>query len=249
MKTAEKNISEYQQSLHQEQLNSLGKMAASMAHEINNPVAGVLMNLEYLRLSDVEKAERIEVLTESIDELKRVSRLVKSMLSFSRAKHEVSLTTCSFVCFWQEAKTMIEPILKNSMTSLIIDSEQPDWSLPVLMNTDEMKQIILNLITNALYAMEHLSPRVRRITLDVNRNGNCVVLSIADVGNGIPAELQEKIFNPFFTTKPDGQGTGLGLSLSAKMIEDMGGSLRLDKQYAQGAKFLLSFPIAEKQAT
>jgi HPt (histidine-containing phosphotransfer) domain-containing protein len=122
----------------------------------------------------------------------------------------------------------------------------PDIILPsVYANADAIKQIMINLIMNAAQAMKHKIERPK-ISLDAYILGseNQVLIRVTDNGLGVPEELHSKIFMPFFTTKPEGEGTGLGLSLAASMANDFGGYLTLDTDYDAGARFLLYIPIA-----
>jgi PAS domain S-box-containing protein len=228
--------------LHNERLLTIGAMSAGIAHEINNPIFGVIMNIDYVR-DNVQDPNLIEALDQSLAELKRVGNIVKNLLGFSRKKemyknqkvqlHELILETISL------AKTQV----RKKWIDIVL--ELPDTLPLVFANEDSIKQILLNLIINAIHALtdgEIKNPLIR-IAVDVCDAEHILQLYVIDNGKGIASELQEKIFLPFFTTKEEGAGTGLGLSLAASMAQEFGGSLTLDTAYSAGAKFILKMPI------
>lgn len=230
------------QLLHQERLSTIGNMAAAMAHEINNPIAGIVMNLSYL--SDVTESEEYhDVVNETLAEVSRVGRLVKSMLSFSRTSDGQSkpFDLHSVVA---DTLTMLEPLTKTSGIFLQNDTLASLEGLKVCGDADNLKQVLLNLVTNSVQAMNQADLSQKQIVLSVLKHSvERVVLTVSDTGTGIPLDIQDKIFDPFFTTKPQGEGTGLGLAICLKLMEDLGGSLSLDKQYQQGARFLITIPL------
>lgn len=233
-----------QQKLHQDRLLTIGNMAASMAHEINNPIAGIMMNLTYLSKVVTDDDVR-EVVMESLGESERVSKLIKSMLNFSRQSGS-NQHVCQLTPVLEEIVLMTQGILKAGGVKLELNLEVVRDRY-VLASPDSLKQILVNLINNAVQAME--SVPVRIITLDacmLPTNTQQVVVRVADTGTGIPEALKEKIFDPFFTTKPADKGTGLGLSICMKLAEDMGSILALDETYTKGARFLLYLPVQDE---
>jgi PAS domain S-box-containing protein len=228
--------------LHNERLLTIGAMSAGIAHEINNPIFGVIMNIDYVR-DNVQDPNLIEALDQSLAELKRVGNIVKNLLGFSRKKemyknqkvqlHELILETISL------AKTQV----RKKWIDIVL--ELPDTLPLVFANEDSVKQILLNLIMNAIHALtdDEIKNPLIRIAADVCDAEHILQLYVIDNGKGVALELQEKIFLPFFTTKENGAGTGLGLSLAASMAQEFGGSLTLDTAYSAGAKFILQMPI------
>jgi PAS domain S-box-containing protein len=221
--------------LHQERLATIGSMAAATAHEVNNPIAGIMMNLEFIKgLEDIEEVK--EVTEESLAELKRVSRLIKAMLGFSRkADNKPVDRVCSAQCVIEEALLIAQPFIKTGGVQFTQDTRGLNLArYTISADADEVKQVVFNLISNAVQAMLDVPLSERFLTLDY---------FITDTGLGIPPAVRSKIFDPFFTTKPEGEGTGLGLSISAKLVQDFGGILTLDESYITGARFLLYLPF------
>jgi PAS domain S-box-containing protein len=228
--------------LHNERLMTIGAMSAGIAHEINNPIFGVLMNIAYLK-NKTSDPDALAAIEQSQTELERVGKIVQNLLGFSRKKemyknkkielHDLIIETINL------AKTQVHYKWIN------IDLQLPDLLPFVFANEDSVKQILLNLIMNAIHSLiedsiEH--PRIK-ISVGICPIDQMVTVSVIDNGKGVPIELQEKIFMPFFTTKKEGQGTGLGLSLAASMAQEFGGHLLLNKHHTNGANFQLQIPI------
>ena len=225
--------------LHQERLAKVGTMLAGVAHEVNNPVMGVLLNVEYA-LKRCTDDKTTEALQESREELIRVGKLVKGLLSFAR-KHDDKPHPISLHKLVQDAIKLADlPFKLNEHT---IENLVSDDLPKVTASEDSLKQILMNLIVNANQAMKHMMHG--RIVIDawVLPNSQEVELRISDSGPGIPEHLKERIFEPFFTTKPASEGTGLGLSLCVTLAHQFGATLALDHEYTKGARFSLHIPI------
>jgi PAS domain S-box-containing protein len=233
--------------LHHERLATIGAMSAGVAHEINNPIFGVILNLDYVR-EQVTDTNLIEALDQSLFELGRVSKIVKSLLLFSRKKevHKNQKVDLGVLLVG-----IIDLVKTQARTKgwidiqLDIQLDIPDIPLLAFANEDSIKQILLNLIMNAIDSLvqdEIVQPiiNVRVITCSIEQ---VITVSVLDNGNGVPSDSHEKIFLPFFTTKKEGHGTGLGLSLASSMALDFGGSLTLDTEHSPGAKFDLRIPM------
>lgn len=232
-----------QQKMHQDRLLTIGKMAASMAHEINNPITGIMVNLTYLS-EVIAEAENKVVVDETLNEVKRVSKLIQSMLGFSR-RSVTHYQDCQFDEVLSQVLAMTQGLLKQNHIFLITELEAVR-GIRVLADSDSLKQILINLMNNAVQAMETATER--RISLDARITSSTppkLLIRIADTGSGVPDALRQKIFDPFFTTKPADKGTGLGLSICMKLAEDMGAILTLDDTYTQGARFLLYLPLSK----
>ncbi len=226
----------HSQLFRSEKLASLGKLAAGVAHEINNPLTGILTNSSLLLedLSETDpKREDVEVI---VKETIRCREIVKRLLDFAKQiAPQKKLTNIN---------TLIENIIllvrnqtsfRNIKIEKNLSSDIPD----IMIDPDQVQQVFINIILNASEAMT----RGGELTIDskMDSNGNSIVVSIKDTGPGIPEHLHEKIFDPFFTTKE--QGTGLGLSISYGIIEQHGGTINLETEIAKGTTFTIQLPI------
>lgn len=241
------NYDSAQYTLHQDRLITIGNMAASMAHEINNPIAGIMMNLTYLSELSLEE-EPQEIVQESLQEVQRVAKLIKVMLGFSRRSNPSS-HQCELTEVLENVLTITQGFVKRHHAQLT-HQLTPIAGVRVQADADAITQIVSNLIHNAVQAMA--DSECKQLTLDArllksSQAGQVdqVLVRVADTGTGIPDAIKQKIFDPFFTTKTAGQGTGLGLSICVKLAHDMGAILTLDESYTAGARFLLYLPIAQ----
>lgn len=234
--------------LHQEKIRTIGTMAASVAHEINNPISGVLANLQYLKMR-AEDTEIQEVVDENIQEIVRVSKLVRSLLSFSRNPTTNPSHRCDLHTVIADSLSMMTSQFKlaNIHIKVNMGNLQKD-AYQVHIDADQLKQILLNLLNNAIHAIKTANPTRKEIVIDhaLIADVGQVLLRITDNGTGIPESVKNKIFDPFFTTKSAEEGTGLGLSISTGLIRDAGGVLTIDQTYQQGARFLIYLPLCRE---
>jgi len=231
-----KKIKEMQDSLIQsEKLASLGKMAAGIAHEINNPLTSILINSHLL----LEKADNPYV-KESLDliteETSRCSSIVKGLLEFSRQSppKKVPADINSLIT---NTSALLENQLKFQNINVI---KKLDSNLPhIKIDTSKIKQVIWNLMINAAEAM----PNGGKITLSTrfSKDKKSVVIEITDTGKGIPQENINKLFDPFFTTKES--GSGLGLAVSYGIIQQHQGHIKANSKVSQGTTFTVVLPI------
>lgn len=238
-----------------QKLESIGTLAAGVAHEVNNPLAYVRANMVHLqdlaqrvvkRMDrDVDEPESYagqilespEILAESIEGLDRIKNVVESMLRFSRFSDEESRPV--------DVNVVIEESLRlarlHQKSAVAVECEVPE-GLPTIMGSAErLVQVILNLVLNAKQALAETEDG--RITASASVEGKHVVIAISDNGPGIPDELQEKIFDPFFTTRPPDEGTGLGLSIAFDIVQEHGGALEVESQLGVGSRFSVKLPI------
>ena len=226
-----------QQIRYSEKLASVGKLAAGVAHEINNPLGGILNCLYNLGKGTVSPGRREEYLASMEDGLRRVQRIVRQLLDFSQQHQpEYSLS---------DINQVIERVLVLTTHLLapnrIVLETALGASLPKLMIDQHMiEQVLMNLVLNAVQAMKDGGVLGIHTTVE---EGLCQV-TIRDSGSGIPASVLPKIFDPFFTTKSEGEGTGLGLSVSLGIIERHGGKILVDSEVGRGTKFTLCLPVS-----
>lgn len=238
LRQAAREREEQQRALIQaEKLASLGTLVAGLTHEINNPLAGIRACLRRLRERPEDEAQTrqyAELMDEAFD---RIERIVRNLLDFARRRdavlvpvnlNQVAERACSFV----EYKASRQDV---SLTC------QLDEELPrVLGDRQQIEQVVVNLLLNALDAVGQAG----HVTVRTWAENASVCLEVSDSGPGIPAEIRDKIFDPFFSTKPVGQGTGLGLAVARSIVEEHRGRIDFSSS-ERGTTFTLSFPPSQ----
>lgn len=221
-----------------EHLAVVGTLAAGVAHEINNPLAGLRTALErLLRLvKDPAAADRYGTVLR--DAIARIERTVQGVLRFAHAT-EVHIGPVSLEEAVQRALELAGPRLEEGRIGLA--REVPPDLPAVSADAAILTQVVLNLVLNACDAM----PDGGEIVLRAGLQGDEAVLVISDAGTGVSPEIASKIFDPFFTTKPPGKGTGLGLAVSRAGIRESGGDLELIPTDAPGASFRIRLPLVK----
>lgn len=232
--------------LHQDKMASLGKLAASVVHEINNPIAGVLnftmlmkrMIEDGLPLQrDVDKFKQYLELMEA--ETKRTSRIVSNLLTFSR-QSKIEPGRINMNMLIEHTLIMNSNLLKinNITVETKLDPDLPD----IIGSPDQLQQVFMNFISNAAEAMEPHGEGVLRIETERHLKGNHIIVRFKDSGTGIPKEDATKIFEPFFTTKK-GKGIGLGLSVAYGIIQEHGGIIDVASDTGKGTTIQIIFPL------
>jgi len=218
-----------------EKLASIGRLAAGIAHEINNPLTGVLMFAHILQEREGRDEQDRKDLNVIIKETTRVSGIVRSLLDFA---HE-SAPSKSLLNLNDVIREIIQLThVEVEGHEIVIVEELDDQLSPILGDRDQLKQVFLNLMLNAIEAM----PTGGTLAVSsASRNGE-VVVQVVDTGCGIPEQHLDRIFDPFFTTKPVGQGTGLGLSVSYGIIQQHGGSLEVKSEETKGTTVQVVLP-------
>jgi len=224
-----------------ERLVGIGLLASGVAHEINNPLAIIRGNAELLEMStSLDESDKYEVET-IIKQVGRVERIVSNLLTFARTKKK------NLRSFPMEA--LLDDILEQlghqiPLEPYRIERNYETAGCLVEADEDQLRQVFTNLIVNGLQAIERGG--VLRISSSVTPDQFCRV-SISDSGAGISKESQEKLFTPFYTTKP--KGTGLGLAVSYGIVMDHGGDIKVESEAGQGATFTVVLPLRQPAVT
>jgi len=215
---------------HTEKMAAVGTLAAGVAHEVNNPLAGVLASIENMRDNPDDEEMRDRYLQHITDGLNRIEHTVANLLNFSRPR-EINLEPTSVNHNLRHVVELVSYQLRSAGVEVEIDFDTD----PAVVEADhfQMEQLFLNLVLNALDAMRDggtlfLRTRVR---------GGKVIAEVRDTGHGIPAEIRDRIFDPFFTTREIGEGTGLGLAVSGSIVAAHGGSIELETSVGKGTTF------------
>jgi len=238
----ERELREMQQALLQsEKLAAMGRLTSQIAHELNNPIYGIMNTLELLKTEIPPGSKRRRILELSLSETQRLAEMLRNMLSFSKPEEEKRKPI--------KINELVEGILlmmeRQMRESNIKVETYFDEGIPeVMASTNQMRQVMLNLIKNAKEAM----PKGGTLTVRTTREDNKVLIHIQDTGAGIPEEIRDKIFEAFFTTKQKVKGVGLGLSVCYGIIKDHGGEIKVESEVDKGTSFKIHLPISSPLA-
>jgi len=248
------------QLIQSEKLDSIGRMAAGVAHEVKNPLMTILTGVKILskRLADADDTTRL-LLEDMTAAVGRADKIIGGLLSYSRDR-ELDLGLVDLNATIDGSLLLVKHELDKGRIHIVKDL---DPSLPSLqLDQFKMQQVFVNLLTNALHAMDHdgeLHLRTSLATLTSGKHvgyrhgdrftpgAHVVVVQIDDSGPGIPDEHLSKIFDPFFTTKPTGIGTGLGLSVCQQIVDMHGGTIAIGNRDEGGARVTIVFKITDKE--
>ncbi len=231
-----------EQLIRTEKLASVGQLAAGVAHEIGNPLAAVLGYVDLLKsdTGTLPEWDRRDILARLKTETQRIHRIIQDLLAYSRPAREEARPTDPLGVL-RGTLGLLAP--QARFRGVNVELVPAEGGAEALISPERLTQVLVNLLLNAADAMGGKGT----IRAACARLDGRVVLTIADEGPGVPAELRRKIFDPFFTTKEPGQGTGLGLSISRSIVESYGGTLELASS-ERGARFVLSLLAAEAPA-
>jgi PAS domain S-box-containing protein len=242
-----KNITETRQLReqlhHADKLASLGLLVSGVAHEINNPLTGVIAYAELLGMELAEKEGKVKV-KKILDSAERCKKIVDNLLTFSRQQtSSKSLESINNII--ERALDLRNYWFTVHNIRIVKDF---DTVRTVFLDAQQLQQVILNLILNAEHAITSFNKQDGKITLVTryDKDKNKVVIKIIDNGPGIPADILPMIFDPFFTTKPVGIGTGLGLSISYGIVMEHGGTIRAESPKGEGVTFTIELPLSSK---
>ncbi|WP_440637654.1 sensor histidine kinase [Bradyrhizobium sp. PUT101] len=225
-----------------EKLAAIGEITAGVAHEINNPIAVMQGNLDVIRSVFGADADRAKVEFRLLDEqIHRISQIVTKLLQFARPEEYAGyVERHAPASVISDCLPLVQHLLNKTEIAVVRDDRA---NRLVLMNRNELQQVLVNLIVNAIHAMPDGGTLTLR-SFDAERDGHRgVAIEVADTGIGMSTEVIEKIFDPFYTTKLR-QGTGLGLSISQTLIERQGGQVTAESRVGSGSTFTVWLPEA-----
>jgi two-component system NtrC family sensor kinase len=237
----------HQKLLQSDRLASLGQLSASVAHEINNPISGVLnltMLMQRMLKEDGVPANRLDefrkYLGQVIAETSRVGRIVSDLLAFSRRSkphrapadlNQIVRTTLSVVAH------------KMKLNNVTVETRLAEGLPQVPCDQSQMQQVVLNLVLNAAEASQ--PKKGGHVLVSTQAASESVVMKVSDDGEGIQPENLSRIFDPFFTTKPEGKGVGLGLAVSFGIIQAHGGDIEVESKVGAGTTFTIILPLQQ----
>ena len=226
-----------------ERLASLGTLAAGVAHEINNPLAIIHQGASWLQarlakqegLDPKSRDEAVNALGKMLTAVDRARQITHQLLNFAK-KEEWDLREMNLAELAQDAARLAQG--EADSAGAVICLEGCDQPVNLYADPAALRRVLANIIDNAVKA----SARGGRITLELSEQGDEAVIRVSDQGEGIPRENLQRIFEPFFSTRPPGQGKGLGLSVSRNLIEKLGGRIEVDSRPGRGSVFELHLP-------
>ena len=244
---------EFERQLEQtRKLEAIGSLAGGIAHDFNNLLAPILGRAELLSAEKGDDPIVAEHSRAIVDASRRARALVRQILTFSRQVDQ-EIVPVSLAAVVTEVLDLLRPTLP---ASIVIDCRLPDGCPRVMADPTQLHQVVMNLAANACHAMERtggrLQVRLEPVVLGLDdlddravAPGPYLCLEVADTGCGMDAATLARIFDPYFTTRPSGQGTGLGLPLVLGIVRNCGGELRVSSEPGQGTVFRLYFPVVE----
>jgi PAS domain S-box-containing protein len=236
------------ESMRTGQLAELGMLAASVAHEINNPIFGIISCAQLLlEESKGGKEADHSIINMILKESDRIANVTRSLLSFVRAPDDVK-SSCNIHEILSDTLLLIRAMMQKEGINVEVHIPQ---NLPeIIAYPQQIQHVFLNMIDNAQYALNEKYPDAHENKI-IDITGKEVMINdrphvqviFYDRGNGIPDDKIDKVMNPFFTTKPPGKGTGLGLNICNKIIDDHGGKIEIDSIEGEYTKFIISLPV------
>jgi two-component system NtrC family sensor kinase len=227
--------------IQREKMAAIGMLAGGVAHEINNPLGGIMAFVQLMKKDAEGNATLMDELGEVEKAAMRCQKIVADLLDFSRVSDDRDRRLLDVNSLLEKVFLFVQREMECSNVKL---EYNPASSLPrVSAIPDRLQQVFLNLITNACHAM----PQGGILTVSTRPEGKQVVVRVRDTGPGIAPEDRDRIFDPFFTTKEPGGGVGLGLSISYRIIKDLGGDILYEDAKGGGAEFIVRLPGGQER--
>ncbi|MFU8807344.1 MAG: two-component system sensor histidine kinase NtrB, partial [Bradymonadaceae bacterium] len=226
------------QMAHHEKVASFALLAAGVAHEIGNPLASIKTQLYMAQEQPDEPQVVEETLGVMASQVRRMEGLLRDMSGFARRRKQEA----NFICLNQVVKDAVRLLTHDPRSKAVSLTTDLEENLPAVhVDEDKALQVILNLGLNGIDAIGGKGT----VRIETFTHGDMVGLRVQDSGDGVPAEIRARVFEPYFTTKPVGRGTGLGLFVSSRIAEEMGGHLAIeDVPSGEGASFIMTIPKA-----
>ena len=235
--------------IRSEKLASVGRLAAGIAHEIGNPIGIILGYFDLIRKGEISESEKEDFLDRIETEITRINRIIGQLLDFSRPSsgteeethvHDMIQTTVDML--------KPQPTVEGVRIDLVLDAP----SDKIFADPDQLRQVFLNVMMNAAHALSGKEPSEedeseKTLTIRSQNTDGSIELAFMDNGPGIPEEELSHILDPFYTTKEPGDGTGLGLSVSYRIIEGLGGSISAQSSVGEGTTVIIDLPLYEKE--
>ena len=225
--------------IQSEKLAGIGTLASGIAHEINNPLAGILGMAEAIRDEDdtgIIKSYANDIIRYATD----AGKIVKELSAYSRSAHNEAQSTVDLSVVIEDSLKLVKHAVP--LTSIEVVHNLKKDSL-LFANANELQQVFVNLIINAIHAINDGG----RLIINCLREGKFVKATVSDTGHGISREHISRIYDPFFTTKPPGKGTGLGLYIVYRIVTRYGGSVDVESTEGEGTTFTLKFPAVDDE--
>jgi len=227
--------------MESERLALIGQLSANVAHELNNPLQGIVTYSNLLLEGESCSEESRSNAHKIVVQANRCRDIIRGLLDFSRHKNP-DKTLCSVNTLLRGCVSLVErqTIFHNIKIVMRLDEQDP----VAFIDPSQVERVFLNLIINAADAMQEGGGRLT-LTTFLNRERDCVEITVQDTGHGISEENMDKIFDPFFTTKETGHGVGLGLAISYGIIKEHNGSIRVESVPGKGTTFTVAFPLGK----
>ncbi len=226
----------FEKAVQIEKLSALGSFVGGIAHEINNPLMGLTNYISHVQ-ERTDNPEHAALLGKAQGQVRRIGRIVKRVLRYARTG-SAFIQSIDLQALAADACLLLKPELERWSIDVAIQSETP--TPRVVSDKDVLDQALVNLLLNAVYAVKGEARREIRVRIASAPGGTA--LTVEDTGPGVPAAMRSQIYDPFFTTKPPGDGTGLGLSVTMRGLSEVGATLTLDETYQDGARFVILLP-------
>ncbi|RVU47869.1 HAMP domain-containing sensor histidine kinase [Lujinxingia sediminis] len=218
--------------IRSEKLAGIGQLAAGVAHEIGNPLAAVMGYVDLLGDRDLDEESAAEVVARTQSQLSRMRGIIRQLLDYSRPDPHAEPEAVALRPIIEEALELAR--LSRGGRHCTLKLHAPDPLRPAYAVPGELSQIVVNLLLNALDAMRQADIAEPHLQVELHHTDDALCIDILDNGPGIPPELRERIFEPFFSTREPGEGTGLGLAIALRLAERVGGTLTLGQRLLDG---------------